>query len=631
MREILISAIKIALEELNIEVPMKDGALSIVIERPADMHHGDFSTNVALAIAKKMGANPVALAVSIVDTLKGQKMLDEDDGSVSQSPDVLHVGIPGIEKIEVAGPGFINFYQTSVAVKNGIANILHIEEDGNKYGASDLFAGKKIAYEYTNPNPFKQFHIGHLMANTIGESLSRLGENAGGEVKRFNYQGDVGRHVALTMWGLRLMDKSLPTDDASLSEKVAFMGEAYAKGATEYKRLEDAEKEAKQASVVSDSEEWVKANAEVRKINKIIYDRDPEHVELLSIYDKGREWSLEHFEELYKTLGTAFDRYFFESEVSLRGLEIVKENTDPRGMKIFKESEGAIIFPGEDYGLHTRVFINRDGLPTYEGKEVGLAEAKYKAYPFDLSITVSGNEQDDYFKVLLKVTELLFPEIGTKAKHVSHGMLRLTTGKMGSRTGNVITGESLIDDMTEMSLALMKEREMEDALKAEVAEQVAVAAIKYTVLRQSTGKDIIFDAEKSLSFEGDSGPYLQYACVRARAVLEKARAANISASTDVLWSPEVEIGTLKWGGGKLERLLLRFPEVARRSAEENAPHHVANYLMETAGEFNSFYASTQIVNAEDKFAVYKVALVSAFVRVMERGLWTLGIKVPVKM
>ncbi len=603
MRQILISAIQTAFSGLNLAVPD-----TIVIERPADMTHGDFSTNIALSMAKELKMNPVALAVQIVDAMKGKDM---------------NGGVPGIEKIEVAGPGFINFYQTSGAIKNAITDCL----SNDNYGKGELYVGKKLAYEYTDPNPFKVFHIGHLMANTIGESLSRLGEYQGGEVKRFCYQGDVGRHVALTLWGLRFMEVPFPEESASLLDKVTFLGQAYAKGATTYKTLSDEEKSAVEKG--SHSVAFQKADSEMRDINKHIYERS--HPELIAIYDKGREWSLEYFEGLYKILDTTFDKYFFESQVSGPGIEIVKANTDPEGQKIFKESEGAVVFPGEEYGLHTRVFITREGLPTYEGKEIGLAKVKYAEYQYDKGITVTANEQDDYFKVILKVTQLLFPEIGEKASHISHGIMRLPTGKMSSRTGDVISAQWMIDEMSALALERMKERDIESGECAHIAEQIAIAAIKYTILRQASGKDVIFDAEKSLSFEGDSGPYLQYSVVRANSILEKARTAGINATTDIQWSPELDAGTLNWSGGKIERLMIRFPEIVAYAAEENAPHTVANYLMELAGEFNSFYASTQIVNTEDKFAPYKVALVQSFSKIVNKGLWLLGIKVPARM
>lgn len=598
MKDILISAITKALANLNIE------ATDITLERPGDLSHGDFSTNVALVYSKQLKTSPQSLAVLIVDALKKQG------------------DIEGIEKMEVAGPGFINFYANSSSMLNSLTTIL---SDSN-FGKNKLIEGKKVAYEYTDPNPFKVFHIGHLMANTIGESLSRLAEYSGGQVKRFCYPGDIGRHVALALWGIRFMEEKFPSESATLSEKSNFLGKAYSTGAQKFYDLEQ-----KATDKADDSEEkkaFKEVEQEVQNINKKIYDRSSE--ELNKLYDQGREWSLQHFEEIYKVLGTKFDQYIFESQATLPGLEIVKANTAPNGLSLFEESNGAIIFPGEKYGLHTRVFINRFGLATYEAKEIGLAKLKYDAYPYDIGVMVTASEQNEIFKVTLKAVELLFSDIGTKQKHVSHGMLRLTTGKMSSRKGGVISGESLLEDMKEMAFEKMIERNISEEEKVKVAEQVGVAAIKYTVLRQAAGKDIVFDAEKSLSFEGDSGPYLQYATVRAQSILQKAKTEGIEVSLQVT-AGEESFGTLNWAGGKLERLLLRLPETIEHAYIEDAPHHVANYLMELAGTFNTFYANTQIVDKESKESGYKVGLVKAFEVVMQKGLWILGIKVPEKM
>lgn len=611
-----------------IEESEKEQTLSrIVIERPADMSHGDYATNVAMIFAPKAKKSPLALAIEIVEKLK-------------------NVVSPDIEKTEIAGPGFINFSLKGSVYRKTISDIL---ATGDTYGTNDSEKTadgqkKKIAFEYTDPNPFKVFHIGHLMANTAGESLARLAEASGAEVRRFCYQGDVGRHIALTMWGLRLMDIGIPQESASISDKVAYLGKAYALGATTFKKLEDASKEVGEVDEQgrASSADFKKMEDEVRELNRKIYDRSD--VELNDIYDKGKEWSLLHFEELYEILGTKFDRYFFESQVTEKGIEIVKANTAPHGAKVFEKSNGAVIFPGEKYGLHTRVFLNKDGLPTYDGKEIGLIPTKYDAYNYDLGVTVTANEQDEYFKVVFKAASLIpsLGEITPKMKHVSHGMLKLTTGKMSSRTGDVITGESLLMDMIEQSLEKMKEREMVEDEKKVVAKDVAVAAIKYTVLRQSLGRDIVFDPEKSLSFEGDSGPYLQYAYVRARSILAKAKDVGVVQYVDMAGMSEdagkdidsaVDGGDVTVGGImlKLEKTLARYPETIERAWKDLSPHHVANYLIDLAGTFNSFYANTQIVKVDDITSAYKVALVQAFSIVIKNGLNVLGIRVPEKM
>lgn len=631
--------IKKVIEEIAADLGYSE-SLSFVIERPADMSHGDYATNVAMVLGPKLKKSPIAVAIDIVDAFKVQIATESELKGV-------------IESVEVAGPGFINIKLKDVVQKEEVSKIIAFAD---AYGSHQELAGKKVVFEYTDPNPFKVFHIGHLMANTVGETLSRIAENTGAIVKRYCYQGDVGRHVALTIWGLRFLDQDLPKDDAGVSEKVAYFGKAYALGATEYKRLED---EAKANGEVDEagrptSRAFADADEEVQLINRKIYDRSD--AEINELYDVGKEWSLEHFEELYQILGTKFDRYFFESQTAPAGVEIVKANTDPDGKAVFEESNGAIIFPGEKYGLHTRVFLTRNGLPGYEAKEIGLVPLKHDADPYDQSIIVTASEQDEYFKVISKAAEFLFPEIAAKNRHVSHGMLRLTTGKMSSRTGDVITGESLLKSMIDLSLEKMKERELTDEEKRAVAESVAVAAIKYTILRQATGKDVIFDPEKSLSFEGDSGPYLQYSYVRAHSLLEKAQKegiAEFAGGTTVAAvsaegmadasarGPESQDAQVMSGGAsasrnlepveKLEKMLGRFPEVTERAWADLAPHQVANYLMELAGMFNSFYASTHIVKADDPESSYRVALVKAFSIIMKNGLTMLGIRTPARM
>jgi len=602
MKEIINEAILSAVGDANVTSFLVGKNL---LDRPGELSHGDYSTNVAMLLAPKLSVKPVDLANDIVKKLQAS---------------ILEGKLGGVEKVEVAGPGFINFYLSGVSSLGLIKEIFDSEKGGANYGKSKLHAGKKIIYEYTDPNPFKQFHIGHLMSNAIGESMSRLADWSGANVKRYCYQGDVGRHVAFTFYGFDLLKSEegavWPSDEMSLSEKVAFLGKIYAKGATYFKdHPEDEEK--------------------VQEINKKIYNRNDE--EINKLYDLGRKWSLEHFEEIYKVLGTKFDEYFYESESSVVGLEEVKKGLVAG---VFEESEGAVIFKGENYGLNTRVFINKFGIPTYEAKELGLALLKDKRESFDLSYTITANEQDNVLAVSYKAIEQIYPEIAKKNFHISHGMLRLTTGKMGSRTGNVITGESMIEDMTEMALEKMKEREIPETERKEIAEQIAVAAIKYTILRQTIGRDIIFDAQKSLSFEGDSGPYLQYSCVRAKSVLDKAEKQGIIAGFDSIDTADIAGATslkdlkvcqLDWAGGKLEKMLIRLPEVILRSEIEHAPHHVGQYLLDIASEFNSFYGNTQIIVEGDILTPYKLALTKATLTVLTNGLNVLGIKVPSRM
>ncbi|HTR18459.1 MAG TPA: arginine--tRNA ligase [Candidatus Paceibacterota bacterium] len=539
-------ALSEALKPCGISVAPQD----VPLEFPAELSNGDYATGVALKEAKSAGMKPRALAEKLVAAI----------GTVD-----------GVSKIEIADPGFINFHLAPSA----IAESVEAAGETDMWGANSDLSKKKIMVEYTDPNPFKEFHIGHLMSNAIGESLSRLLQFSSAEVKRANYQGDVGPHVAKAIWG-------------KMQKPELSWGEAYAYGTKNYEANKDG----------------------IDSLNAKIYDRSDG--KLNTLYDVGRKESLEHFEELYKILGTKFDFCFFESETAPIGVALVKAHPD-----VFVESDGAIVYKGEQDGLHTRVFITSKGLPTYETKDLGLAQLKSEKWPFDSSITVTAQEQADYFAVVLAAMKKVLPKIAPKIKHVSHGMMRLTTGKMSSRTGDVITGESLLNDLIVQAKVRAAESRSEN--KDKLAQDVAVAAIKYQILKQASGKDITFDRERALSLEGDSGPYLQYAHARTQAILAKAKEQNIVAKLDADATP-----------GELSRLLHRFPEVVERAAREYEPHMVTNYLLQIASEFNSWYAKEQILDGTPA-AAHKVAITAAVARTLKNGSWLLGIPTPEKM
>lgn len=550
------------------EALIKMGASDVLfaIEWPADLAHGDFATNAALAAAKTLGRSPLDIAEELVLKLK-ESLGDE------------------IEKIEAAGPGFVNITLTHAA----IAKTLTYAARDDSWGTGNANTGRSVMIEYSNPNPFKEIHIGHLMSNVVGEALSHVLEASGARVIRDTFGGDVGPHVAKTLWAIK---KKGMTDLASASE----IGGAYTHGSNAY-------------------EENPEAKAEIDLLNTQIYDivakqdtpetLTEEERSILALWRKGREVSMEEFARIFAILGTRFDYIFYDSDTTKGGMSVVRDGIE-RG--VFEESDGAVIYRGEKKGLHTLVFITSRGTPTYETKDIGLAFLKEERHPTDEVVIITAIEQIGHFEVVLAALEEIAPLLAKKTKHVPHGLLRLTTGKMASRKGNIITASDLLKDM--VSAASKKNA---DPL---VAEQVAVAAIKYMILRQAPGGDIIFDPEKSLSLEGDSGPYLQYALVRAKSVI-----AQSDVAADASDMPE-EIYDL-------ERLVIRFPEVARRAEAARAPHLIAQYLTQLAGEWNSFYAQNRIRGGEHE--AYKLTLADAFVATMERGLDLLGIPVPEKM
>ena len=541
-----------------IEKSVGGEAPSFSVEIPGEKSHGDYSTNIALVLSKKLGKNPREFAEEIKEKISGNKLF---------------------AKVEVAGPGFINFY---ISKDYFVETLKKVNKD---FGKNIKLKNQKIIIDYTDPNPFKEFHIGHLMSNAIGESLSRIFEVEGAKVKRVCFQGDVGMHVAKAIFG-------------KLSDNKKTWGESYAFGATAFEQSEESKKE-------------------ITELNKKIFAKSDTKINKL--YDSGKKLSLEHFDKIYKKLGTKFDYLIFESQVMDIGKKIVED-----GLKkgIFEKGEnGAIIFKGEKFGLHTRVFINSEGLPTYEAKDLGLAKVKYTKYKYDQSVVVTASEQSDYFKVMLRAMKEVMPELAEKTGHISHGMLRLPEGKMSSRTGKVITGESLITQVEEMIKEKIKDRNLSEKEKQEIAEIVGIGAIRYSILKQSAGSDIIYDFDKSISFDGDSGPYLQYSYTRANSVLEKAKAEKIKPSFKKV-TEEIS---------QLEKSISYFPEIVLKAGKEYEPHFIILYLTELAGVFNNYYAKNKIVDKTDEFSPYKVALTGAFAQVMKNGMWMLGIETLNKM
>lgn len=596
------------------------GVFHISLERPATFAHGDYSTNIALVYAKQVGLPPRAVADRIVPLLLRDLSINDTEATNGD-----------IAKIEVAGPGFINFHLTPAYFQKAIEEIIS-GAHSSIYGNNDNLAGKKVIVEYTDPNTFKVFHIGHLMSNAIGESISRLVAASSADLIRMCYPSDIGLHIAKAVWAISKKiaadPNSFPAETSPINERTAFLGAAYVEGTQAYEKAEEA---IKAGDITS---EIAAVKNEIDEINAALFAKSD--TALNDIYEKGRRWSLEHFEALYKILGTKFDDYIFESEVGQKGATLVREFAEPTiaGGPVFHESDGALIFRGEDHGLHTRVFVNSKGLPTYEAKEIGLNVEKFHRYPtLDHSIVITANEQNDYFRVLLRALSEMDARrdtsIAAKTTHIGHGLLRLASDtaiggsvKMSSRKGGVITGETLIEEVKVRVREKIADRGFDEETAAHIVDVVAIGAIKYSILRSATGSDIVFDFEKSLSFEGDSGPYIQYTHTRALSILEKAKQIGIESNVNISG-----IDTIT----DLEKLLTRFPEIVTRAAAEYAPHYVTTYITELASAFNSFYASGLIADLNNPQASYRVALTQATVIVLEKGLSILGIKVPGKM
>lgn len=538
-------------------------AVDAVVEltRP-DEQFGDFATNVAMQLAKPVGRAPREIAEALVERIQ-------------QSAPKL------VQSVSVAGPGFINLSLTSAAL---------VELVGSR--PVRTLDGKKVLVEYSDPNPFKPLHAGHLYTTLVGDTISRLVENAGAETIRLNYGGDVGLHVGKSMWAvLRELGGENIAGLANVAEadRPAWLGARYVEGNNAY---EDDET----------------AKAEIVATNKRVYelhtsgDTDSAFAQ---IYYTTREWSYNYFATLYSQLQVKpFARFIPESEVTPLGLSTVKERLTAGD---FTESDGAVVFNGDEAkGLHTRVFINREGLPTYEAKEVGLLLTKWQDYNFDSSIVITANEQQQYMQVVLAAIAQFAPQPVERTRHMVHGVVKLQGGvKMSSRKGNVVTALEILEAA----------REAGAASGTNPSEETILAAVKYAFAKNRIGGDIVYDPKESIALEGNSGPYLQYAHARARSILRKATTQSATSLTEV---DEAE--------RPLVRTLGAYAETVDVATAELMPHHICTYLYELAQTFNRFYEHNRVIGSERE--AIRLKLVDLYSQTLKAGLELLGISAP---
>lgn len=604
-------------QDLLKDMGVDDVVVDVVMTE--NSQNGDYTTNVAMKLAKQMKKSPMDIALQVVERVNSKKVNSESkdvdhkvskkNANISPKNDVKDV-LQAIDRVEAVAPGFLNIFLTEAKLSTDVSQVLKLKE---RYGTCQSLAflqldggiakdAKTIMVEFAHPNTHKAFHIGHLRNITTGECVVRLLEATKHTIIRANYQGDVGMHIAKALYGLlkvpEYADQIESVRNREVHEKVEFLGQAYAAGS--------------QAFEASDQ-----AKNEIKDINIKIYARD---ASIYPLYRETRQWSLDYFEAIYKRVYTHYDRFYFEGEVYETGKKYVLEGLE-KG--VFEKSDGAIIFRGEKCGLHNRVFISSEGNPTYEGKDMGLGRLQFDEYHPDLVLHVLGPEQYGYTRVMFEALAQLFPDTRDKQYHLVYGWVKLKNGKMSSRSGNVVLGEWLLDEAKkEIKNILQTNRSNYTELEQnEIAEKAAVAAVKYAFLRVSTNQEIAFDLNESVSFDGDSGPYLLYTYARCKSVLAKASGQSSDNQSLALNSEERLVA----------RLLHFYPQIVEDSATHFAPSMLCKYLFELASAFNSFYAKHQIVGGSEDVVAQRLALTAATAQVLQNGLYLLGIETVEKM
>lgn len=532
-----------------------DVEAEVTLTRP-EPQFGDFATNVALQLAGKLGKSPREIAEQIAEKLR--ELLD-------------------VKQADVAGPGFVNIFLTDEALLSLVS--LSSQPSG-------LRSDSTVVIETNNPNPFKAMHIGHAMNAIVADTLANLLEASGAHTYRVSYHGDVGLHVGKSMYALLRYVQNDPERllEVPETERNEFMSRMYAEGSKAY----------------NDNEA---AKAEITELARQSFTR--EDAVYARVYDTVFHWSFDEIDTNMHRLGNkSVERRFLESDADVRGVKIVRDNTP----KVFQESDGALVFKGSEYGSFDNAFVSSAGLGLYAARDLGLIQLKNEQYHPNKSYIVTAEEQRDYFKGVLAAAGLCFPELKDVTVNIPTGMVKLSTGKMSSRDGDVVTISWLFDQIAE-------------AIRGrggEPTEDVVAGALRYAFLKVRVGGDIVFDINESVSIQGNSGPYLQYAHARACSILEKSdmQTSDLRSQTSDL-DPN-------------ERLLVRkigeYTSAVEKSMSELLPHYICTYLYELAQEFNRFYEKCRIIG--DEREDIRLDLVRRYRDTLGQGLSLLGIAAP---
>jgi arginyl-tRNA synthetase len=502
----------------------------------------------------------------------------------------------GFSRIDAVN-GYLNIYfQTGEYAHRVVDTVLDEVEDYGRAPQRD----KTVMVEYSQPNTHKAFHVGHLRNVILGGSVCRILEFAGYDVVRANYLGDIGLHVIKWMWNYLKNHAGEQPDE----NKTHWMNDIYAEADRLFGKPEN--------------------EAEVRALYARWTARDPEIVDL---WRKTRQWSLEGFEQIYHLLDESFDKFYFESEVEEEGTVLVEQLIES-GIARDERPDGPVIVDldaicGTENEYRILVVLRSDGSSLYATKDLPLAIQKFEDYDLDKSIYVIDVRQSLYLKQVFKMLAIMGYEWSDRLHHLAYELVNLPGNvTMASREGTVVLFEDLINEATQRAKAIVEEKnpEFAEAAKNEIAQAVALGALKYTMLSRDNTKVVTFDWDAALDFNGQAAPYIQYAHVRAGSILRK---AGTDVPSAVIFPDQLEKTEID-----LIELMTRLPAEVLRAAVEYRPLTIANLAYDLAKAFNDFYNTCHVLNAEPDVRAYRLRLVAAAQQVLVNCLNLLGINAP---
>lgn len=596
-KNLVVSAVEMLKKEKGVEI---DSALfeKAAVVNPPKPEMGDLGVPM-FVFAKSFGSNPAAIASEIVKVISSDSELSKAASSIG---DVLAVG------------PYVNVRLDKSA---SAASILSkIESEGDKFGTlgSDgkpFLDGRKVMIEFSSPNTNKPLHLGHLRNDALGESVSRILKKAGAEVFKVDLINNRGIHICKSMLAYKLFHEKNGDTPESLGMKGDhFVGQCYVEF-DKYLKGEKGKPETAHPEAQEMAEEmlrkWEAGDEETRKL-----------------WEMMNKWTFDGVKVTYDRTGVSFDKFYFESETYLKGKDEILKGLE-KGV-FFKAEDGSVrvdvteaVGKGKDGEDHEKVLLRKDGTSVYITQDIGTAISRHKDWAFNQLVYVVASEQIFHFKVLFYILKKLGFDWAEKLYHLSYGLVNLPNGRMKSREGTVVDADDLIDSLRDDALKAIKERGREEDVgdANDVAEKVALAALHYYLLQVSPIKDMIFNPEESLSFNGNTGPYLQYMGARIASILRKAEESGVKAMSPAeaakLLSAAEEWDLLKKLGD--------YPETIRRAAENFDSSVVTGYIYDVAKLFSKFYQECPILGSTDEnLKRARLTLASATLRVLKEAM-----------
>ena len=514
--------------------------------------------------------------------------------------------------------GFLNL---SISKDNWISTLNNIYND-KKYGTKEETPESPLMMiEYSSPNTNKPLHLGHVRNNLLGYSISQIQKANGWKVVKTNIVNDRGIHICKSMlaW-LKYGNGETPASTGMKGDHL--IGKYYVEFDKHYKA------ELKELQAKGMSEDEAKANSSLMKeAQAMLLKWEQNDPEIRSLWQMMNEWVYAGFDETYKRLGVDFDKIYYESNTYLEGKEKVEEGLK-KGI-FYRREDGSVWADLTSDGLDEKLLLRSDGTSVYMTQDIGTAKLRYQDYPIDKMVYVVGNEQNYHFQVLSLLLDKLGFKWGKELVHFSYGMVELPNGKMKSREGTVVDADDLMDGMIEeaaqTSAALGK---LENCTKEEIDNinrMVGLGALKYFILKVDPKKNMTFNPEESIDFNGNTGPFIQYTCARIKSILRKASEQDIEIK-------DVKGITLQEKEVSLIQNLTSYPSIVEQAGKDFSPALIANYVYDLVKEYNQFYQTSPILKEENAETMNMRLMLSACtVKVIESGMSLLGIEMPEKM